>query len=168
MAAHNVDIPKQNDRQSSTCELSSRPSSGSLSSSSPQHWEPLCHPVGSACLNQTTGARETMSPVGDACCLFQDEKYSSKPPTTRLIRLCSDCNIACYRDVADNLDRNGVLDRKLQEANKESDDIHLIIETLRWGNDSVSYSLLAGLRLGISVQDLAWAVRTGSVPSGYG
>lgn len=71
-------------------------------------------------------------------------------------------------DVADNLDRNGILDRKLQEANKESDDIHLIIEILQWGNDSVSYALLAGLRLGISVQDLAWAVRTGSVPSGYG
>jgi len=41
----------------------------------------------------------------------------------------------------------------------QRDDVHLIVDTLRSGTDQTSARLLAGLRMGISVGDLAQSIR---------
>jgi hypothetical protein len=49
--------------------------------------------------------------------------------------------------------------RRPEEINMQWDDVHLIVDTLRSGTDQTSAKLLAGLRMGISVGDLAQSIR---------
>lgn len=46
-----------------------------------------------------------------------------------------------------------------EETNMQWDDVHLIVDTLRSGTDQTSARLLAGLRMGMSVGDLAESIR---------
>lgn len=48
---------------------------------------------------------------------------------------------------------------RLEETEMQWDDIHLIIDTLRSGTDQPSARLLARLRMGLSVEDLAQFIR---------
>ena len=48
-----------------------------------------------------------------------------------------------------------------EEMDMQRDDVHLVVETLRSGTDQTSAMLLAGLRMGLSVGDLAQSIRGG-------
>ena len=55
--------------------------------------------------------------------------------------------------------------RRLEEADMRAEDVHLVVETLRSGSDQTSIMLLAGLRMGLSVGDLAQSIRAEAAAS---
>lgn len=57
------------------------------------------------------------------------------------------------------------LTRRPEEADMWADDVHLVVETLRWGSDQTSIMLLARLRMGLSVGNLAQSIRAEAAAS---
>lgn len=57
------------------------------------------------------------------------------------------------------------LTRRLEEADMRAEDVHLVVETLRSGSDQTSIMLLARLRMGLSVGDLAQSIRAEAAAS---
>lgn len=143
--------------QSSTSKLSRNGSSGSLSSISPQHAKSLGHQVRSGGLDQALSSRDTINRATDACCSCQKNEAKSSSECLAA-HPCINCVSTCY-EVDESLNRIETLEDESQEANRQSDDISLLIATLRWGTESTAKSVLAGLRLGVSTPDLAQAVR---------
>lgn len=71
-------------------------------------------------------------------------------------------------DIGDGLTRTADLKRKLQAANGKSEDLDTLVEAMRRGSDEVSTMLLAKLRLGDSVENLATGIRLVSSPEESG
>jgi hypothetical protein len=55
------------------------------------------------------------------------------------------------------------LKRRLEDAVSHSEDMRVLIEALQFGSDQNSTLLLASLRLGVSIFDLAESIRTGPI-----
>lgn len=159
-AVQDADTQEHIDPQSSICKLPSSFMDDSLDTPSPQHGKTSYHAVDSARLSQAANAQATMRPATKGCCSSHNEtKKSDERPATRL---CSNCNTSCCREVPETLTENVNSGREPREAERWSDDSHLIVETLRWGSDSVAHELLAGLRMGGSVRDLSRSIRADS------
>lgn len=111
--------------------------------------------------DQTNRARKKAEPVKSACvqCQKRKTKCSGQRP---VCRFCSDRNLTCSWDIGDGLTRTADLKRKLLEATGRSDNLDTLVDAMRDGSDEVSTMLLARLRLGTSVKDLARGIRTGA------
>lgn len=159
-AVQDADTQKHIDPQSKICKLPSSFMDDSLDSPSLQHEKASYHAVNSARLGQAANTQATTRPATKGCCSSHNEtKELDERPATRL---CSNCNTSCCRDVPETLTENVNSGRETREAERWPDDSHLIVETLRWGSDSVAHELLAGLRMGVSVRDLSRAIRAES------
>ena len=71
--------------------------------------------------------------------------------------------MVCEWDIPGGLTRNEDLRRKLEEAEKFCEEAQVLIRALRSESIETSTMLLAKLRLGVSLADLAESVRTGTV-----
>ena len=71
--------------------------------------------------------------------------------------------MVCEWDIPGGLTRNEDLWRKLEEAEKFCEEAQVLIRALRSESIETSTMLLAKLRLGVSLSDLAESVRTGTV-----
>jgi hypothetical protein len=71
--------------------------------------------------------------------------------------------LVCEWDIPGGLTRNEDLRRKLEEAEKFCEEAQVLIRALRSESIETSTMLLAKLRLGVSLADLAESVRTGTV-----
>lgn len=109
--------------------------------------------------DQTNRARKKAEPVKSACvqCQKRKTKCSGQRP---VCRFCSDRNLTCSWDIGDGLTRTADLKRKLMEATGRSENLDTLVDAMRYGSDEVSTMLLARLRLGTSVKDLARGIRT--------
>lgn len=109
--------------------------------------------------DQTIRARKKAEPVKSACvqCQKRKTKCSGQRP---VCRFCADRNLTCSWDIGDGLTRTADLKRKLVEASGRSDNLDTLVHAMRDGSDEVSTMLLARLRLGVSVKDLALSIRS--------
>jgi hypothetical protein len=71
--------------------------------------------------------------------------------------------LTCEWDIPGGLTRNEDIRRKLKEAEKSCEEAHVLIRALRSESIETSTMLLAKLRLGVSLSDLAESVRTATV-----
>jgi len=60
------------------------------------------------------------------------------------------------------LTRNADLRQRLTDANLHASDINTLVHDMRTNSDAVATTLLAKLRLGDSIQDLATGIREGT------
>lgn len=109
--------------------------------------------------DQANRTRKKAEPVKSACvqCQKRKTKCSGQRP---VCRFCSDRNLECSWDIGDGLTRTADLKRKLLEATGKSDNLDTLVDAMRDGSDEVSTMLLARLRLGASVKDLAYGIRS--------
>ena len=80
-----------------------------------------------------------------------------------MCQFCEERGLVCEWDIPGGLTRNEDLRRKLEEAEKFCEDAQVLIKALRSESIETSTMLLAKLRLGVSLSDLAESVRTGTV-----
>lgn len=159
-AVQNTDTQEHTDSQSRICKLPSSFMDDSLDTPSPQHEKASYHAVNFARLSQAANAQGTTRPATKGCCSSHNEtKSADERPATSL---CSNCNTSYCRDVPMAPTENANSGREPREAERWPDDTHLIVETLRWGNDSVAHELLPDLRMGVSVRDLSRRIRADS------
>lgn len=107
---------------------------------------------------QAVRARKKAEPVKSACvqCQKRKTKCSGQRP---VCRFCSDRDLKCSWEITDGMTRTADLKQKLQDATGKSEDLDLLVDALRSGSDIDSTMLLARLRLGTSVEDLAKSLR---------
>lgn len=107
---------------------------------------------------RTDRTRKKADSVQSACiqCQKRKTKCSGKRP---VCRFCSDRNLKCSWDIGEGLTKNADLKRKLQEANKRSDDLDILVNAMRSGSDQTSSMLLARLRIGDSLEQLLLNIR---------
>lgn len=108
--------------------------------------------------DQTKSTRKKAEPVKSACvqCQKRKTKCSGQRP---VCRFCADRNLECSWEIGDGLTRTADLKRKLLEATGRSDNLDTLVDAMRDGTDEVSTMLLAKLRLGATVKDLASSIR---------
>ena len=80
-----------------------------------------------------------------------------------MCQFCEERGLTCEWDIPGGLTRNEDLRRKLEEAKKFCEEGQILIKALRSESIETSTMLLAKLRLGMPLSDLAEAVRTGTV-----
>lgn len=128
--------------------------------------------------DQSGQSRKKAEPVKSACvqCQKRKTKCSGERP---VCRFCSDRKLECSWDVGDGVTRAADLKQKLLEARQGSDgfqqqllearqgsdDLDALMCAMRSESDEISTMLLAKLRMGASVEDLATSVRDPS-PAG--
>jgi hypothetical protein len=100
--------------------------------------------------------------VFGACsqCRGRKTKCSGQRP------VCSFChkrNLTCEWEVLGESTNTSNLKRKFEDAVSHSEDMRVLIEALQFASDQNSTLLLASLRLGVSVFDLAESIRTGTI-----
>lgn len=119
-------------------------------------------------LDTQSGGRKKAEPVNSACnsCRSKKTKCSGERP------ICASCRakeLQCSWDVANGLTRTRALKQRLiaaehelaslqqqlLEANQKLTKVHAILAVLQHGSDQAATMLLARLRLGDSVDDLA-------------
>lgn len=146
-AAEENDEPMTDERQTQGARRISKPSTDGAESD--------------ASSDQTKGARKKAEPVKSACvqCQKRKTKCSGQRP---VCRFCSDRNLECSWEIGDGLTRTADLKRKLLEATGRSDNLDTLVDAMRDGTDEVSTMLLARLRLGATVKDLASGIRLGA------
>jgi hypothetical protein len=112
-------------------------------------------------LDPAGSSRKRSEPVKSACgqCQRRKTKCSGQRPTCRF---CSDRGLDCSWDIGDGLTRNADLRQRLAEANSYSVDINMLVYDMRTNTDAVATTLLAKLRLGDSIEDLATGIRDGT------
>lgn len=100
-------------------------------------------------------------PVKSACgqCQRRKTKCSGQRP---VCGFCSDRDLQCSWDIGDGLTRNAELRQRLAKANSHSADINILVNDMRTNTDAIATMLLAKLRLGESVADLAIGIRAGT------
>lgn len=105
--------------------------------------------------------RKKSEPVKSACsqCQKRKTKCSGRRPTCGF---CSDRGLDCSWEIGDGLTRNADLRQRLTEANLRSVDINMLVNDMRSNTDAVATTLLAKLRLGDSIEDLAMGIRDGT------
>lgn len=115
----------------------------------------------------TPAARKKAEPVKSACvqCQKRKTKCSGQRP---VCRFCSERGLECSWDIGDGMTRTADLKKKLQEATGRSVDLDTLVDAMRHSTDDVSTMLLAKLRLGASIEDLAFEIRGESSPTESG
>lgn len=112
----------------------------------------------------TAGIRERKKsePVRSAClqCRKRKIKCSGKRP---VCRSCKSVDTECRWEVPEGLTRIEGLKQKLQSVMNRVDDSESLVGGMRGGSDEEATMLLARLRLGDSVAELAHVVRTRQV-----
>jgi hypothetical protein len=100
-------------------------------------------------------------PVFGACsrCRARKTKCSGQRP---VCSFCDKRNLNCEWEVLGESTTSD-LKRKFEDAVSRSEDMRVLIEALQFGSDQISTLILASLRLGVSVFDLAESIRTGTV-----
>jgi hypothetical protein len=78
-------------------------------------------------------------------------------------QFCEERGLTCEWDIPGGLTRNEDLRRKLEEAERFCEEAQVLIKALRSESIETSTMLLAKLRLGVPLSDLAESVRTGTV-----
>lgn len=79
-----------------------------------------------------------------------------------LILLVPKSGLECSWEIGDGLTRNADLRQRLTDANSHSVDINMLVHDMRTNTDAVATTLLAKLRLGDSIEDLATGIRDGT------
>lgn len=115
-------------------------------------------------LDKAVRTRKKAEPVKSACvqCQKRKTKCSGQRPTCRF---CSDRDLECSWEITAGMTRTADLKQKLQDATGKSEDLDLLVDALRSGSDNDSTKLLARLRLGTSVEDLARSLRLEPSPT---
>ena len=110
-------------------------------------------------------SRKKSEPVKSACgqCQKRKTKCSGQRP---ICGFCSDRGLECSWEIGDGLTRNADLRRRLSDANANAVDINMLVHDMRTNTDAVATTLLAKLRLGDSIQDLATGIRDGTSLAG--
>jgi hypothetical protein len=78
-------------------------------------------------------------------------------------QFCEERGLTCDWDIPSGLSRNEDLRRKLREVEGFCKDSQLLIKALRLESIETSTMLLAKLRMGVSLLDLADSLRNGTV-----
>lgn len=125
-------------------------------SSSPQDGSDL-----NAAGYSTGASRKKSEPVKSACgqCQRRKTKCSGQRP---VCGFCNERGLECFWEIGDGLTRNADLRQKLADANDHAIDINMLVHDMRTNTDAVATTLLAKLRLGDSIRDLATGIRDGT------
>jgi hypothetical protein len=110
-------------------------------------------------------SRKKSEPVKSACgqCQKRKTKCSGQRP---ICGFCSDRGLDCSWEIGDGLTRNADLRQRLVEANSYTVDINMLVNEMRTNSDAIATTLLAKLRLGDSIEDLATGIRDGTSLTG--
>jgi hypothetical protein len=110
-------------------------------------------------------SRKKSEPVKSACvqCQKRKTKCSGQRP---VCGFCQDRSLECSWEIGDGLTRNADLRQRLTDANTHAIDINMLVHDMRTNTDAVATTLLAKLRLGDSIQDLATGIREGTSLAG--
>ena len=111
--------------------------------------------------NSTAPSRKKSEPVKSACgqCQKRKTKCSGQRP---VCEFCRDRGLEGSWEIGDGLTRNADLRQRLAEANDHAIDINMLVHDMRTNTDAVATTLLAKLRLGDSIHDLATVIREGT------
>lgn len=112
-------------------------------------------------VNSSGSSQKKSEPVKSACgqCQKRKTKCSGQRP---VCGFCSERGLDCSWEIGDGLTRNADLRQRLADANDHAIDINMLVHDMRTNSDAVATTLLAKLRLGDSVQDLATGIRDGT------
>ena len=115
--------------------------------------------------NTAASSRKKSEPVKSACgqCQKRKTKCSGQRP---VCGFCNERGLECSWEIGDGLTRNADLRQRLAEANDHAIDINMLVHDMRTNSDAVATTLLAKLRLGDSIQDLATGIRDGTSMQG--
>jgi hypothetical protein len=110
-------------------------------------------------------SRKKSEPVKSACsqCQKRKTKCSGQRP---ICGFCSDRGLDCSWEIGDGLTRNADLRQRLTDANSHTVDINMLVNEMRTNTDAIATTLLAKLRLGDSIEDLATGIRDGTSLTG--
>lgn len=109
-------------------------------------------------------SRKKKHPVLRACnrCRARKTRCSGQRPTCDF---CQARGLICEWEVPSGLERAEDVRRRLETAEKYLHDVQVMIEALKSGSDQTLKSLLAQLRAGVSVSDLAEFIKSNSTAS---
>lgn len=79
-----------------------------------------------------------------------------------MCRFCHERGLTCEWDILAGVTTNEDLRHKVRETTRQLDDMQVLFNAMQLGSDQVSSLLLAKLRIGVPVFDLAQSVRTGT------
>ena len=79
-----------------------------------------------------------------------------------MCRFCHERGLTCEWDLLAGVTTNEDLRHKVRETNRRLDDMQVVLSAMRSGSAQTSSLLLAKLRLGVPVSNLAQSVRTGN------
>lgn len=80
-----------------------------------------------------------------------------------MCQFCAERGLTCEWDIPGGLTRNEDLRRKIDDAERYCEEAQILFKELQFGSIEAATMLLAKLRLGVSLSDLAESVRTGRV-----
>ena len=103
--------------------------------------------------------KEKSDPVKSAClhCRRRKAKCSGERP---VCRPCIHRDLKCQWQTPEGLTRSEGLKRELQSVTCRTDDLKMLVGGMRAGSDEEATTLLARLRLGDSLEELAHTART--------
>jgi hypothetical protein len=112
-------------------------------------------------VNSAGTSRKKSEPVKSACgqCQKRKTKCSGQRP---VCGFCNERGLECSWEIGDGLTRNADLRQRLADANDHAIDINMLVHDMRTNTDAVATTLLAKLRLGDSIHDLATGIRDGT------
>jgi hypothetical protein len=112
-------------------------------------------------VNLAGASRKKSEPVKSACgqCQKRKTKCSGQRP---VCGFCNERGLECSWEIGDGLTRNADLRQRLADANDHAIDINMLVHDMRTNTDAVATTLLAKLRLGDSIHDLATGIRDGT------
>lgn len=115
--------------------------------------------------NRAGTSRKKSEPVKSACgqCQKRKTKCSGQRP---VCGFCHERGLECSWEIGDGLTRNADLRQRLAEANEHALDVDILVHDMRTNTDAVATTLLAKLRLGDSIRDLATGIRDGTSMEG--
>lgn len=115
--------------------------------------------------NRAGTSRKKSEPVKSACgqCQKRKTKCSGQRP---VCGFCHERGLECSWEIGDGLTRNADLRQRLAEANEHAVDVDMLVHHMRTNTDAVATTLLAKLRLGDSIRDLATGIREGTSMEG--
>jgi len=88
-----------------------------------------------------------------------DPHQPSKAP---VCRFCHERGLTCEWDLLAGVTTNEDLRHKVRETTRQLDDMSVLVNAMQFGSDQMSSLLLAKLRVGVPVSNLAQSVRTGT------
>jgi hypothetical protein len=110
-------------------------------------------------ISQVIKKKEKSDPVKSAClhCRRRKAKCSGERP---VCRPCVYRDLECQWQAPEGLTRSEGLKRELQSVTSRTDDLKMLIGGMRAGSDEEATTLLARLRLGDSLEELAHTAKT--------